>query len=115
MKTFAEILTDARVMLNDSAAGEGEVLRYTDPQLLVYARQAVMEARRIRPDLFLTQFTTDFSTLALTDAAPLPDEYVAPVTDFVVMRAEMRDDEFAVDGRAAALVQRFRAGFLGVT
>jgi hypothetical protein len=41
------------------------------------------------------------------------EEYHVCLADYVVHRAELRDDEFATDGRAAALFQKFKAGLMG--
>ena len=114
MATFRNIIDDARVLLNDEMADETTVTRYTEAQLLGYARQALVEARRVRPDLFLSNLTAAFPVLAATDSVPMPEEYHVCLTDYVVHRAELRDDEFAIDGRAAGLYQKFKAGLMGV-
>jgi hypothetical protein len=114
MATFQQILNDARVLLNDEVIDSTTVTRYTEAQLLGYARQALVEARRIRPDLFLANLTAAFPVLTATSVVPMPEEYHVCLTDYVVHRAELRDDEFAVDGRSAGLLQKFKAGLLGV-
>lgn len=112
MATFQQIIDDARVLLNDQTV-EGQVTRYTEAQLLTYAQQALYEARRIRPDLFLSNLTNDFPTYTGSSTVPIPQQYTVPLVDYVAARAEMRDDEFAVDGRAAGLYQKFKAGMQG--
>jgi hypothetical protein len=113
MATFRQVIDDARVLLNDVIV-EGVTPRYSDSQLLTYAQQAVHEARRIRPDMFLSNLTGALPTHQLTDTIPLGEEYTLYVTDFLVGRAELRDDEFAVDGRGVALMTRFKSGLLGI-
>lgn len=114
MSTFQQVLNDARVLLNDVIFDDTTMPRYTDVQLMVYARQAVVETRRVRPDLFLSNLTTDFPAFTPTNDIPIPEQYVVPLVDYVVARAEMRDDEFAVDGRATALLKKFKAGLVSV-
>ena len=114
MTTFQQIINDARVVLNDVIVDETTVPRYTEPQLLGYARAALVEARRLRPDLFLSNMTAAFPVYAATDTVPIPEEYNVPLTDYVIHRAELRDDEFAVDGRASAMFQKFKAGMVGL-
>lgn len=114
MATFSDIIDDARIILNDQYMDSNTVLRYTEAQLLVYARQAVIEARRIRPDLFLSNLTGSFPKFVETDTVPMPDEYHAAIADYISHRAEMRDDEFEVDGRASSLFQKFKAGLTGL-
>lgn len=114
MATFQQIINDARVLLNDEANLDGTQPRYTDPQLLNYSQQALVEARRIRPDLFLSNLTGAFPTYTADQTVPISADYIVPLVDYVVARAEMRDDEFAVDGRASGLFAKFKSGMLGV-
>ena len=115
MTTFQQILDDARVLLNDELDADGSnVPRYTETQLMLYARQAIVEARRVRPDLFLSNLVGDFPALTAASTVPIPETYHVPLVDYVVARAEMRDDEFAVDSRAATMFQKFKAGLMGV-
>jgi hypothetical protein len=114
MATFQSITDEARVLLNDEMLDETTVVRYTEAQLRGYARQGLVEARRVRPDLFLSNLTGAFPAFEATDSVPLPDEYHVCLVDYITHRAELRDDEFAVDGRASALYQKFKAGLMGV-
>ena len=114
MATFQSIIDEARVLLNDEAMDESTVTRYTATQLLGYARQGLVEARRVRPDLFLSNLTGAFPTYTVDYTVPMPEEYHVCLADYITHRAELRDDEFAVDGRASALYQKFKAGLMGV-
>lgn len=114
MATFQQIIDDARVILNDEIANESTVPRYTVAQLLGYARQALVSARQVRPDLFLSNLTGVFPAYTGADTVPLPEQYLVTLSDYVAHRAELRDDEFAVDGRANALFQKHKAGLIGL-
>lgn len=114
MATFQQIINDARVVLNDQIEDANTIPRYTEPQLLSYARAALVEARRLRPDLFLSNLTGAFPQFTATDTIPIPEEYAVALADYVIHRAEMRDDEFAVDGRAVVLLQKFKSGMLAL-
>ena len=114
MATFQQIIDDARVLLNDVVVDQTTVPRYTEAQLLGYARAALVDARRMRPDLFLSNMTTAFPAYTASSTVPIAEEYIIPLIDYVAHRAELRDDEFAVEGRAAALFSKFKAGMLGV-
>ena len=114
MATFQSILDEARTLLNDEVIDESTITRYTATQLLGYTRQGLVEARRVRPDLFLSNLTGAFPAYAATDVVPMPEEYHVCLADYVVHRAELRDDEFAVDGRSTNLYQKFKAGLMGV-
>ena len=115
MATFQNVMDDARVLLNDEITALNPDPRYTEAQLMSYARSALIEARRVRPDLFLSYLTTSFAAYTASSTIPISDDYLLPLVDYVVHRAELRDDEFAVDGRSATLYQKFKSGLLGIT
>jgi len=108
-------MDDARIILNDQVSELNPIPRYTEAQLLSYARSALIEARRVRPDLFLSNLTTSFASYTVSSTIPISDDYLLAMVDYVVHRSELRDDEFAVDGRSAALYQKFKSGLLGIT
>jgi len=108
MATFSDLISDALIILQD-VAGE----RYTVPQLLKHANSAIAEALLLRPDFQFGQGYTGVGSYSLTDAVPIPANYHVFVVDYLVFRAEIRDDEFATDGRAAAFLTRFRTGLTG--
>ena len=109
MSTLQTIIDEARVLLNDD-----DKVRYSDARLLSYANQALAEARRVRPDLFLGSFGSGASTYVLTDTSPLPLEYEPYLQDYIVGRSNSRDDEYTLDGRATAFIVRFKSGLLSV-
>lgn len=109
MATFQEIVDSARVALQDDAK-----TRYSDANLLEYAIDGVLEARKIRPDFFIGGYSTVKTNYVLADTVPLPATYAAFLKDFAVFKASIRDDEYAVDGRAAAMLARFKSGLLSV-
>lgn len=115
MATFQTVIDDARVLLNDQVTELNPDARYTEAQLLGYAVTALSEARRIRPDLFLSYLTTSFSSYTAVSTVPIADEYLVSLVDYVVHRAELRDDEFTVDGRSSVLLQKFKATLLGIS
>ena len=109
MATFQQLVDSASVILSDPTN-----TRYTEAQLLEYANEAVAEVRKIRPDLFFGSYTTALSTYSLASTVPIPVEYHAYLKDFIVHRAELRDDEYSVDGRSASMMNRFKMGLLGL-
>jgi hypothetical protein len=115
MATFQTVMDDSRILLNDEITALNPTPRYTEAQLMSYARSALIEARRVRPDLFLSNLTTSFASYTAASTIPISDDYLLAMVDYVVHRAELRDDEFAVDGRSASLYQKFKAGLLGIT
>lgn len=111
--TVSDIITRARVDLNDEEADE---FRYSTAELLAHVNSAMFEIRRNRPDFFYGVSTTTQYTL--TDVTALTEfafpQFAEPVAKFVAGRAEIRDDEFTADGRAVQLLQMFSAAVTGV-
>jgi hypothetical protein len=98
-RTVQAVLDRAREILNDKAG-----TRYLDDELCNYVRDAMVDARYIRPDLFVGVYLTPLpDTLVPSDPFPLSDQFFAVVGEYLVGMAELRDDEWAVDGRAATL------------
>ena len=109
-RTVQAVFDRVRELLQDK---QGE--RYLDEELAAHVVDAVVCARAVRPDLFVASYETPLpDTLDPTDTLPLPDQFFAAVCYDVVGAAEERDDEFAVDGRAAnlkkALVEKLVTG-----
>lgn len=102
MATFQNIIDAARVDLQDVAG-----TRYTDAQLMGYANDGIQEMYRYRPDFLLGNYTAAVTTYVAANNLPIPDQYRMLLTNYLVFRAEVRDDEYAVDGRAAAFLVRF--------
>lgn len=102
MATFQHIVDQARKDLQDA-----DKVRYTDAELLQYAIDGVLEARRMRPDLFFGGYGTTTTSYTLASTFPVPATYEMLFTHYIVFRAEFRDDEYAVDGRAVAFLTRF--------
>jgi hypothetical protein len=108
----AAIVQSARSNLNDNT----EPFRYSDDDLLSFVNTAVYEVRRVRPDFFF-----GITVIPQYDAADITNltefafpNYADPVTDYVVGNAELRDDEFTDDGRAAQLMKGLGDALRGV-
>lgn len=103
--TVQQCLDDARIPLNDTDKD-----RYTDDVLLKYFNDAVLMARKLRPDLFLGQWSALPSNLVGTDAFPVDEIYFPLFCDYVTGRAETIDDENVENTRAATFIQNFLMG-----
>ncbi len=112
-KSIDDILTDARVILNDRAGD-----RYTDDDLISDLNHALSMTKMLRPDVFvlgeaLPEFTTaDLNQVPATDF-PLPEIFAQSFVYYLAGNAELRDDEFAVDGRAMTLLSAYRRNLTG--
>lgn len=101
-------INEARAILQDTNAESG--YRYPDSDLLGYLRDGVNLARALRPDIFIGRYATVLpDTYVLTDPFPLPVFYFTAMCQYIAGRAELRDDEFAVDGRAMTFAGRLES------
>lgn len=111
LETVQKYVTTARVLLQD----EVEPYRYEDAELLVALNTAIMEARRIRPDLFLETFDDlpgDFSAVNTT-AVAIDEQYRSAFLYYIVGHAQARDEEDIQDQRAANFLNIFREQLKG--
>lgn len=108
--TVQNIIDDARVILQDTAK-----TRYTDAQLINGCNYALFTINRLRPDLFFSSIGSPQTALVAGSTFPLPPQFEPVVSNYVAARAELRDDEYSVDGRAAALLAEFKNALLGVS
>lgn len=101
-RTCQDVLDRVRETLNDRAG-----TRYLTDELMSHLNDAIQQARSVRPDLFIGVYAAPIETPAPTDPFPLPDRLFNAVCYFVIGNAELRDDEFAVDGRAMTLKESY--------
>lgn len=103
MKTCAEAVQQAREILLDTSVDNG--YRYSDSDLLQYLWEADQLARTLRPDMYVGRYLdVPPDSYALTDPFPLPDRFFAATYAYMSGRAELRDTEYSVTGRAAAFI-----------
>ncbi|HVQ52141.1 MAG TPA: hypothetical protein VMS92_19020 [Mycobacterium sp.] len=114
LETVGQYLTEARRLLQDQIVP----YRYPDADLVDALNVGLMEARRVRADLFLPVFTMPWfdpsGTIDTTKAVPLDPMYRSSFVYYIVGRAQLRDDEGTTDQRAAALLTKFTAQLLTV-
>ena len=110
LATVQALLDEVRVLLLDASVP----YRYSDAELIRALNIAIMEARRLRPDLFLaSSFTLPmYSTGA--DVFAIEPMYRPSFIYYVVGRAQLRDDEATQDARAGVLMNKFVAQLLTV-
>jgi len=112
-KSIDDALADARVILNDTAGD-----RYTDADLISDLNSAISMTKMIRPDSFilgeaLPEFVVADLGLGTPTDFPLPEVFYQSFVYYLAGNAELRDDEFAVDGRAMTLLGTYRRNLTG--
>lgn len=111
LDTVQKVITECRVLLQDTVAP----YRYAENELIEALNIAVLEARRLRPELFLNGFSSLPSYSAGTDAFSIDPMYRPSFIYYVAGRAQLRDDEPSQDQRATVLMNKFIAQLLSIT
>lgn len=112
MATMQDVMDRARADLNDNHATDAK-RRTPDAKLLLFANDGVREAISIRPDLWLSSYSTPYADLAAGGTFPFDDYLVHAVANYCVFRAERKDDQHVLNERSKTAYQLFLAG-LGV-
>lgn len=107
--TLGQVVKETRRLLQDEL---DLPYRYGDGDIVDAFNIALLEARRLRGDLFLpTRFKLPYfdtsGTIDMTAVVPIEPHYRQAFVYYVVGRIELRDDEQTQDGRAAALLTKF--------
>lgn len=116
LETVGQYLEESRRLLQD----EYTPYRYPQDDLIDALNIGLLEARRLRADLFLPAFTIpwfDPTLTGTTDLAvkvPLDPMYRQSLVYYMVGRMQLRDDESTVDARAASLMTKFTAQMLTI-
>lgn len=92
-----QVVDRARIPLNDLDA---DAYRYSVDDLLMYANFALRKVRRDRPDLYFGTYSTPLTDKVIGDTLPIDDDFAEAVVDYVVARAETKNDEAALRERA---------------
>lgn len=115
-KTYQNAIDEARQILQDTDTP----YRYDDAILLNILNRGLQELARLRPDAYWDQFATDDVTvpeieeLTLEDAFAPPMMFYNPIVSYIVSWAEVLDDEFTTDGRAAMMFAQFQKQVLSL-
>src|SRR4051794_893241 len=107
LNALPDYLDEARTLLQDTTTP----VRYSDAELIQALDFALMETRRLRPDLFLGDLP---GLMALPDVESIPNpltviehQYRVPLVYYMVGHCLMRDDEEGNDQKSMQYRQRF--------
>lgn len=123
-KTYETLITEARELLQDT---DTDVQRYTDATLRNILNRGLQDLARMRPDSFYDSFLTNSLNVPevvesgagagqvdWTDPVGFELQFYAPLVGYVTGVAEVVDDEYTTDSRAALLLAQFRNGVIGL-
>jgi hypothetical protein len=123
-KTYQNLIYESRELLQDTAL---VTPRYSDSTLLNILNRGLQDLSRIRPDIMYDLYANnDLGVVEVvqtgagagqvdwTDPWGLEMQYYPTMINYVVGVAEITDDEYTQDGRAALLLQNFRGAALSI-
>lgn len=115
---------EARVLLQDT---DSSAYRYSDVDLLAIYNRALHALARVRPDACYDLYSANSLNVpelverspgsgqtAWTDNFGLEMQFFNPIISYLVGVAELVDDEYAEDGRAAMMLQSFKMEVIGL-
>jgi len=112
LETVSDYVTDIRTLLQDVI----QPYRYDDPSLLTSFNVTLLDARRIRPDLFVFKHHEKVPSFKVVDNSPVDIEpsFRLPLVYGAAGHAIMRDQEDVQDQRATSLIAIFTEMLTGV-
>lgn len=107
LETVSEYVAAARILLQDKTVE----YRYSDDELVLGLSLAMLEARRLRPDLFMGRSNSvpSYTITDMSDATAVvfDPQYRVALVYYMVGNAQLRDEEDTQDQRSAALLAKF--------
>lgn len=108
--TVGELITQARVLLQDVDSD-----RYSDAVMVQALNEGLLETRRLRPDLYRGRMSQvpQYTAAQLTTRLAYEQMYIPALTNYVVGRVQMQDQEEFTDARAAVFMNAFTGRLVG--
>jgi hypothetical protein len=112
LETVQNYITDVRTLLLDEVAP----YRYGDSSLLIAFNVTILEARRLRPDLFVFRHhdKVPFFTAVDTTEFKMESQFRLAFVYGICAHAVIRDQEDVQDARASTFMSNFRDILIGV-
>lgn len=123
-KTYEDILLESRVLLQDT---DSSSYRYSTADLIAILNRGLQVIARIRPDACYDLFADNsLEVPELVESSPgsgqiiytanfgFEMQFFTPLVSYVTGLAELVDDEYAADGRAAMLLSAFKMEVVGL-
>jgi hypothetical protein len=112
LATVSEYIAQARVLVQDTRTP----YRYSDADFCFALSAAMLEARKLRPDLFLATLPADppsYTTADTSVAVAMDPMYRMPVLYYTAGYVGIRDAEPSQEARSAAFIALFSQKLLG--
>ena len=105
LTTAAHYVAQTRVLVQDAVAP----YRYSDNEILAALSLGMLEARRLRPDLFVGRADAVPSFIATSDAVVFDPQYRSALVYYAAGHVTLRDAEASATERSVAFMNKFAA------
>ena len=107
-----DYVNDARTILLDTTVPP----RYGDDDMLVALNVTLLEARRLRPDLFVYKHFNRVPMYGAVsgEAVPIEPQFRLPIVYGIVAHAMLRDEEDVPIERANSFLSKFQSMLTGI-
>ena len=107
-----DYVNDARTILLDTTVPP----RYSDDDMLVALNVTLLEARRLRPDLFVYKHYNRVPMYSAVsgEVVPIEPQFRLPMVYGIVAHAMLRDEEDVPIDRANSFLQKFQSMLTGI-
>ncbi len=108
LSTVQDYVDRARVLLQDQVSP----YRYTDDELVAALNLSILDARRLRPDLFLSTFASlpVFTSTGMSGQnVSIEQMYRVAFVYYIIGHAQLRDQEEGQDARATVFLNKFNS------
>jgi len=110
LSTVGEYVSEARVLLQDTVSP----YRYGDPTLKIALAFALLQVRKMRPDVLLGVTLPNLTSVSEDSVVvPLDDTYRMALINFLVGYALLRDEEGGSEQRASMFMNAFATQLMG--
>lgn len=106
LDTVQNYIDKVRTLMQDLIAP----YRYSDADIVGNLNSAILEARKIRPDIWLSTFRgslPSYSSATPTTVVAIEPMYRMAFVYYIAGYTQLRDDESVEDSRGMAFMQRF--------
>ena len=106
LDTVADYISEARILLQDTIDGP---YRYADSELVSALNFAFLEARKLRPDMFLASSVPSYSATSTSTLVVVDLQYRVAFLYYICGHMLLRDDEIADDKKAVGFISSFNS------
>lgn len=113
LSTVQDYIDRARTYLLDTSLP----YRYPDSDLVDSLNLAIMETRRLRPELLIDFFGQDlpqYTVSEMAEVVPIDQQFRPAFVYYIAGDAQLRDDGVSQENRAAAFKNKFTAQMLAI-